>query len=83
MDISKNQSRSTGGLGSKIEIEKFIIFVNTVVAVVTISEDLIENSCDEARTQNYLSSTQGVLISHMSNLQKPLNNKQRSKNNSN
>ena len=79
MDISKNQSRSTGGLGSKIEIEKFVIFVNTVVAVVTISEDLIENSFDEAMTQNHLSSTQGALILQKSNSKKPLDNKQMSK----
>ena len=57
--------------------------MTTIVAVVTISEDLIEYSCDEARTQNYLSSTQGVLISHMSNLQNLLDNKCMSKNNSN
>ena len=47
----------------------------TIVAVATVTEDLIENSCDEARTQKYLSSTQGALILQMSNLQKPLNNK--------
>ena len=55
--------------------------MTTIVAVVTISEDLIENNLDEARTQNYLSSTQSALILHTSNLRKPLNNKQMSKRN--
>ena len=53
----------------------FIIFTATIVVVATVVEDLIENSCNKARTKNYLSSTQGALVLPMSNLQKPLNNK--------
>ena len=57
--------------------------MTTTVPIATVTGDLIENGVDEARTQKNLSSTQGVSILHMSNLKKPLNNKQMSKKSSN